>query len=75
MAIDLKAVAGAVEVALEQHPKPRSCLSCKHLSRWTESWEMPHIGGYECEARRGVENLKSWPWPRTRCASYLPRSK
>ena len=49
-----------------------SCHACQHLHREAESWEMPHIWWWECSARPSMENLKSFPFRRTKCSSWEP---
>ncbi len=53
----------------------KSCFNCAHLARWTESWEMPHIGGFECKARPANENLKSFPFRNTTCKHWKGEAK
>lgn len=50
--------------------KPRGCFSCTYLWRAVESWELPHIAWWECGARAGRENLKGFPWKKTKCRLY-----
>jgi hypothetical protein len=52
---------------------PKSCHTCKHLRRETESWEMPHIAWYECAVFRGRENLVSFPYKQTKCSKHETR--
>ncbi len=47
-----------------------SCHECKHLHRETESWELPDIWWWECAARPGLANLKSFPFHHTRCRAF-----
>ena len=48
----------------------KSCGKCKHLAKATESWELPDIWWWECNARPGLANLKSFPFRDTKCKSY-----
>lgn len=48
----------------------RSCYNCKHLYRDEESWEMPHIFTYECNARPHNSMLAQFPFKNTRCAVW-----
>ena len=61
----------------EHQPKPgeKSCFNCVHLGRWTESWEMPHIGGFECNARPANEHLRSFPFKNTTCKHWKDRNE
>lgn len=52
----------------------RSCFNCRFLIRTTESWEMPHIYWYECNARPANGMLKQFPFKSTRC-KYWERSQ
>lgn len=55
-------------------PDPTTgCFSCKHLCKQTESWEMPHICWFECNARPGIENLRQFPFRNTQCAKREPK--
>lgn len=49
-----------------------SCWKCKHFGREEESWEMPHIWWYVCEARSGMANLTSFPFFKTKCPKWVP---
>jgi hypothetical protein len=51
------------------------CRSCIYLSRESEGWEHPEIFWYECRERPGLANLRSFPFTRTKCASYKPRAQ
>lgn len=48
-------------------PDERSCFNCAHLARESESWEMPHIRWYECNARPANQHLKAFPFKHTTC--------
>lgn len=48
----------------------RSCLNCAHCVHETESWEMPHIGWYECRKRPHNSMLKNFPFRRTTCVLW-----
>jgi len=47
-----------------------NCRACKYFLRAVESWEMPHIWWYECRARPGFSNLKSFPFHDTKCKAF-----
>ena len=47
-----------------------SCRDCRHLRRESEGWEYPHIWWWECRARPAMENLRSFPFKDTKCASF-----
>lgn len=51
----------------------RSCYGCAHLLKETESWEMSHIWWWSCCERPAMENLKSFPFKRTKCASFVAK--
>lgn len=54
-------------------PKPaNACRHCAHLVRETECWEMPHIQWWECAARPGLANLRSFPFNVTQCHRFVP---
>lgn len=67
---DLDADVAAIKSA---KPKGDGCFNCKHLSRQTESWEMPHVWWYECEARHANEYLLGFPWRQTKCKLRIAR--
>jgi len=54
---------------------PVNCRDCVKLRRETESWEMPHIFWFECEAKPHVSNLTSFPFKATRCKEFKQREK
>lgn len=54
-------------------PKGDGCFSCRYLTRGTESWEMPHIWWYECDARPANGSLRGFPWRSTKCKLRVPR--
>lgn len=49
---------------------PYSCYDCAHRHKEIESYEMPHIWWWECAARPGMANLKSFPFMVTNCKSF-----
>ena len=49
-----------------------SCYRCAHRHKETEGWEMPHILWWECSARPGMANLKSFPFHSTKCKAWTP---
>jgi len=54
------------KVPLAEPPKG-GCFNCRHFRRASEGWEMPHIWGYECDARPANESLLGFPWTLTKC--------
>lgn len=60
----------AQAAAICEAPLHRSCYRCAHLVREQESWEMPNIWWWECAARPGLANLKSFPFMNTKCAAF-----
>ena len=53
----------------------RSCYTCRHLRRETESWEMPHIVYWSCRARPQNSMLWQFPFSRTKCAAWEEREQ
>lgn len=49
-----------------------SCYRCAHLHKEIECWEMPHIWWWECSARLGMANLRSFPFHSTKCKAWTP---
>jgi len=56
---------------LEQEHHPKSCFTCKNLSKGMESWEHPEFYWYECTADKKMENLKWFPTKnKTKCKKW-----
>jgi hypothetical protein len=49
----------AIARATAQLAKPRGCEDCQYLASDSEEWRPPY---YYCTKRRGMDNLKSFPF-------------
>jgi hypothetical protein len=56
-------------------PERHNCRRCVHFSEEFESWEMPWVRWYQCNAETGYDSLRSFPFKNTTCRRFRPKTE